>query len=132
MKELLDILNKAQQLRDEGKQFAIATVVKIGGSTYRRPGARMLISEDGSKWGTISGGCLEGEVAQRAIEVIETGKPVLVPFNLEEDDIVLGFGTGCNGIVHVLIQPHQEKAKSGIINFIITLCCCENIRLHGG
>ena len=123
MKELLDILNQAQELRDEGKQFAIATVVKIGGSTYRRPGARMLISEDGSKWGTISGGCLEGEVAQRAMDVIETGKPVLVPFDLEEDDIVLGFGTGCNGIVHVLIQPHLENTKPSLLealNFCIS------------
>lgn len=65
----------------------------------------MLITEQGDHWGTISGGCLEGEVAQQSLAVIDNQEPCLLPFNLEEDDIVLGFGTGCNGIVHVLIQP---------------------------
>ena len=105
MKELLNILDKAKKLDLSGAPFALATVVKIGGSTYRRPGARMLIDDTGQRWGAISGGCLEGEVAQRAIQTLETGAPQLAPFNLQDDDIVLGFGTGCNGVVHVLIQP---------------------------
>ena len=105
MKELRNILEEAQRLSDRGEDFAIATVVKIGGSTYRRPGARMLVRNDGTHIGTISGGCLEGEVAMQALHVIESRQAQLVPFDLDEDDIVLGFGSGCNGIVHVLIQP---------------------------
>ena len=113
MKELLSILDRTTELHKNNQRYALATVVKIGGSTYRRPGARMLITEAGEHWGTISGGCLEGEVAQQALAVIESQEPCLLPFNLEEDDIVLGFGTGCNGIVHVLIQPvTPEKAQS--------------------
>lgn len=116
MKELLNILQIAQKRAAAGEKFAIATVVKIGGSTYRRPGARMLVSSDGARWGTISGGCLEGEVAQQALEVIESGRPQLLPFDLEEDDIVLGFGTGCNGVVHVLIQPVDPSNSPSIVD----------------
>ncbi|MEM8485178.1 MAG: XdhC family protein [Bacteroidota bacterium] len=116
MRELLQILHKAGQLADAGQKFALATVVKIGGSTYRRPGARMLISASGERWGALSGGCLEGEVAQQALEVMASGHPRLIPFNLAEDDIVLGFGTGCNGVVHVLIQPLEPAATNTVID----------------
>lgn len=105
MKELIQILDQARQLSEANRSFALATVVRIGGSTYRRPGARMLVADDGQRWGALSGGCLEGEVALRAMDVIESGKPQLIPFDLADDDIVLGFGTGCDGVVHVLIQP---------------------------
>ncbi|MFK7846581.1 MAG: XdhC family protein [Rhodothermales bacterium] len=115
MRELLQILQQAKKLSDADRSFALATVVKIGGSTYRRPGARMLVSDEGERWGALSGGCLEGEVAQQALEVIATGKPQLIPFDLAEDDIVLGFGTGCNGIVHVLIQPLRPHQQSSVV-----------------
>ncbi len=116
MRELLQILHQARNLTEANRDFALATVVKIGGSTYRRPGARMLIADDGERWGALSGGCLEGEVAQQAMHVIETGQPQLIPFNLAEDDIVLGFGTGCDGIVHVLIQPLLSKTSPSVID----------------
>ncbi|MDZ4701172.1 MAG: XdhC family protein [Rhodothermales bacterium] len=105
MYEIRQILHHAGRLRAEGQGFALATVVRIGGSTYRRPGARLLIDPKGATWGTISGGCLEGEVAERALEQMKSGLAEVHPFTLGEDDIVLGFGTGCNGIVHVLIEP---------------------------
>ena len=105
MKQLRQSLTVARTLRKEQRPFAVATVVRIGGSTYRRPGARMLVDESGGRWGTISGGCLEGEVAQQALQVIADGESRVIPFELGEDDIVLGFGTGCNGTVHVLIEP---------------------------
>ncbi len=105
MKELLHLLTEAERLRRAQQRFALATVVKINGSTYRRPGARMLIDPDGATCGTISGGCLEQEVAQQALDVIESGQAQVLPFDLTDDDLILGFGTGCNGIVHVLIEP---------------------------
>ena len=105
MKELLHLLTEADRLRRAQQPFALATVVKINGSTYRRPGARMLIDPDGATCGTISGGCLEQEVARQALAVIETGRAQVLPFDLTDDDLILGFGTGCNGIVHVLIEP---------------------------
>lgn len=128
MKELLNILEQAQILNSSREPYALATVVKIGGSTYRRPGARMLIADAGKRWGAISGGCLEGEVAQRAILTLENGVPQLVPFNLQDDDIVLGFGTGCNGIVHVLIQPVLPDTEHSPID---ALQYCMTQRQHG-
>ncbi len=110
MYEIRQILHHAGRLRAEGQGVALATVVRIGGSTYRRPGARLLIDPNGATWGTISGGCLEGEVAERALEQMKSGVAEVHPFTLGEDDIVLGFGTGCNGIVHVLIEPFAPGA----------------------
>lgn len=118
MRELLDILARARLLRERGEPFALATVVKIGGSTYRRPGARMLVDKDGKTSGTISGGCLEGEVAGQALDVIAQGAPRLLPFELGEDDLVLGFGTGCDGIVHLLIEPVPAGAEESVLDLL--------------
>jgi xanthine/CO dehydrogenase XdhC/CoxF family maturation factor len=105
MKELADMLTEAYRLRDADRPFALATVVKINGSSYRRPGARMLITPDAETHGTISGGCLEQEVAQHALSLMESGIPEVHVFDLSDDDLILGFGIGCDGTVHVLIEP---------------------------
>ena len=76
MKELADILVAFDALCAEGKPAALATVIAVEGSAYRRPGARMLVAEDGRTWGGVSGGCLEQDVARRARGVIDTGKAV--------------------------------------------------------
>lgn len=80
-----------------GEAFALATLVRARGSSYRRPGARMLIAADGKFIGTLSGGCLEEEVAARAQEVIATGVPVELHF-----DTRLRYG--CNGAIDVLLE----------------------------
>lgn len=105
MKEQAAILAEARRLQHAGASFALATVVKINGSAYRRPGARMLVAPGGTTVGTISGGCLEQEVAQQALQVIETSTPRVEAFDLGDDDLLLGFGIGCDGVVHVLIEP---------------------------
>lgn len=105
MKELADMLTEARRLRGAGRPFALATVVKINGSSYRRPGARMLITPAGKTHGTISGGCLEEEVAQQALPLLDGGSPEIHAFDLSDDDLILGFGIGCDGTVHVLIEP---------------------------
>lgn len=128
MKELLEILDMARRMRTDGETFAVATVVKIGGSTYRRPGARMLVDTEGTTWGTISGGCLEGEVAQQAMAVLQDGAPRLLPFELGEDDLVLGFGTGCDGVVHVLIEAVGAGSSDAVTNLIDT---CIQARRRG-
>ncbi len=112
MKELLHLLTEADRLRQAQQAFALATVVKINGSTYRRPGARMLVAPDGATHGAISGGCLEQEVAQQALQVIDRGVAQVLPFDLTDDDLILGFGTGCNGIVHVLIEPIPAPGRA--------------------
>ncbi len=100
MKELTDILRTWAAHR--GKPLALATLVRSHGSSYRRPGARMLICADGLTVGSLSGGCLEEEVAARAREVIRSGTPELLKF-----DTRLRFG--CNGTIEVFVERVEER-----------------------
>ncbi len=79
MKDIYDILREVKLRSDE--TFALATLVRAQGSSYRRPGARMLICEDGLTIGSLSGGCLEEEVALRAREVLQTGESMMMSFD---------------------------------------------------
>lgn len=106
MKEIRDIVKAFAQYQQEGKQTALATVVHVEGSAYRRPGARMLVSEDGQLTGAISGGCLEGDALRKARLAMAQGQPTLVKYDtMDDDDAKLGVGLGCNGIIHILIEP---------------------------
>ena len=106
MKEIIDIINAFDKARDEGKNTALATVVHVEGSSYRKEGARMLITEDGELTGAISGGCLEGDALRKALFVMQEKKAKLVIYDTsDEDDIEVGYQLGCNGIIHVLIEP---------------------------
>ncbi|MEP6975291.1 MAG: XdhC family protein [Spartobacteria bacterium] len=95
MKEISNILKTFERRR--GEPLALATLVRAHGSSYRRPGARMLITADGQTVGALSGGCLEEEVALPAREVFATGEPLLLNF-----DTRLRYG--CNGAIEVLIE----------------------------
>jgi xanthine/CO dehydrogenase XdhC/CoxF family maturation factor len=90
-----------------GERCALATVVSVEGSSYRRPGARMLVCEGGASTGTISAGCLESDVIEHAKRVIRTGKAVLVEYDTAStsDEMAWGLGLGCNGVVRVLVEP---------------------------
>ena len=106
MKEIMDIISAFDKAQTEGKQTALATVVHVEGSSYRREGARMLISEDGELTGAISGGCLEGDALRKALFVMQEKKAKLVVYDTSnEDDVEVGFQLGCNGIIQVLIEP---------------------------
>jgi xanthine dehydrogenase accessory factor len=85
---------------------ALATVVATAGSTYRKPGARMLIMADGSYLGLLSGGCLEADLLMHAREVIESGATRAVEYDMRgPDDILFGIGAGCEGAMRVLLEP---------------------------
>lgn len=127
MNELATILALAQQTNPE--PLALATVVNVSGSAYRRPGARMLISSSGSTAGMISGGCLEGDVKERAMRVIETGHSLLVTYDsTSSEDIIFGLGLGCNGIVQVMIEPLSRDDADGLLAF---LTACHRERKSG-
>jgi xanthine/CO dehydrogenase XdhC/CoxF family maturation factor len=112
MQNLYTILKEAKKLKKHGVEFAIATVVKTSGSTYRRPGARMLITKNGRMIGSISGGCLEEDIKMKAKGVIKQGIPVLAEYDTSSyDDVILGSGLGCGGIVHVLIEKFSKNEK---------------------
>jgi xanthine dehydrogenase accessory factor len=106
MKEINEIIKAFDQAQKENKKTALATVVHVDGSSYRRPGARMLITEDGELTGAISGGCLEGDALRRSLLAIMEQQAKLVTYDTnDEDDAKLGLGLGCNGIIQVLIEP---------------------------
>lgn len=106
MKELHQIIQAYQKCISRNQQAALATVVKVDGSAYRRPGARMLVTEDGELTGAISGGCLEGDALRKAQSVIFQQKSMVVTYDTtDEDDQKFGIGLGCNGIIQVLIEP---------------------------
>ncbi len=113
MRELREIL--AEWERRRGEPLALATVVRTRGSAYRRPGARMLIAGDGSTVGSVSGGCLETDVAERGLAVRAGGEPVVLTFDTTDpSDVLFGTGTGCRGIVDLLIErvPAGDRAAA--------------------
>jgi xanthine/CO dehydrogenase XdhC/CoxF family maturation factor len=87
--------------------LALATLVQVDGSSYRQPGARMLVDAEGRVLaGAISGGCLEGDVAARAAEVCATGRGARLMYDLRADlEAIWGFGAACDGIAHLLLEP---------------------------
>ena len=89
-----------------GSPSVLATVVATAGSTYRKPGARMLIMSDGSYFGLLSGGCLEADLAIHARQVLDSGTPRAVEYDMREpDDILFGIGAGCEGAMRVMLEP---------------------------
>src|SRR5579862_9733372 len=104
-KETADIVARLAALTGDHRRAALATVVRVDGSAYRRPGAKLLIIETGETLGSVSGGCLEADVHEVARGVIETGCPVLRHYDYAEEDIVAGLGLGCNGSVDIFVQP---------------------------
>jgi len=115
MKEIRDIIKAYDAAVISGKQSVLATVVKVEGSSYRREGARMLITDDGRLTGAISGGCLEGDALRKALLVIQSGLPALVTYDTtDDDDAKLGLGLGCNGIIHILIEPINPSVINAI------------------
>ncbi|HZZ20672.1 MAG TPA: XdhC/CoxI family protein [Opitutaceae bacterium] len=113
MKELGSILENLNGL--PGETAVLATLVRIEGSSYRRPGARMLLMNGRTRIGSISGGCLEEDIAERARRVMEGGTAELAIYDTtNENDLVWGVGTGCRGIVHVLIEPIGAKRPAWV------------------
>ena len=106
MSELSDVLDAIDDLAAHGEPMALATIVATSGSTYRRAGARLLIPTRGEPIGNISGGCLEGDAARIGREVMASGVPRTVAFDLTaDDDAVWGYGLGCNGSIELFVEP---------------------------
>jgi len=106
MKELHDILAFYESLKRTGKPCALTSIMKVQGSTYRRPGARMLVTGEGKTIGTISGGCLESDVAEKCKKVLATNQPQTAVYDMTaEDDAAWGLNQGCNGVIHLLLEP---------------------------
>jgi xanthine dehydrogenase accessory factor len=110
--EAAEVLEAISSWQGRGRKVALATIVRVRGSTYRRPGARLLVADDGSMVGNLSGGCLEGEVQGLARDVMDSGRPQLALYDLTADDeVVWGWGLGCNGAIEVFIEPAAKAAE---------------------
>src|ERR1700709_456795 len=124
MKEIKDIISSFNEATRLGKQTALVTVVHVDGSSYRRPGARMLITEDGQLTGAISGGCLEGDALRKALLAINQQQNKLVTYDTtDEDDAKFGVQLGCNGIVHILFEPIHADVINHPIALLQNLLC---------
>ena len=100
------IVGRVAELAAAGRRAAMATVVQIDGSAYRRPGAKLLVEESGATRGGVSGGCLEADVREIGMTVMRDGVPRLRHYETGDDDsTVWGFGLGCNGAVDIFVQP---------------------------
>lgn len=120
MNELQAIVDAYADARARGERAALATIVSVEGSAYRRPGARMLMTAGGHTTGTISGGCLERDVLERAAQVLESRAALIVEYDTRgNEDIVWGLGLGCNGVVRVLLESlHEGSAGERALKFI--------------
>lgn len=109
-KEIYQIIEKLNTL-DANEKAILATVVDVVGSGYRRPGARMLIDQNGFGIGTVSGGCLEADVLERAKKVLQTNEPTVITYDTSKDEnSVFGLGMGCRGIVRILLEPIEKES----------------------
>ena len=105
-RETTEIVDRILALAAAGRHAALATVIRIEGSSYRRPGAKFLIEDDRRTLGGVSGGCLEADVREIALGVLQTGVPKLLHYDTGADDsTVWGLGLGCNGSVDIFVQP---------------------------
>lgn len=91
--------------RKQGQSLVLATVVDTGGSTYSKTGEQMLLDAEGFFCGMLSGGCLEGDLLERAKVVISENSPQTATYDLSPDDDLWGLGVGCEGSMHVYLQP---------------------------
>jgi xanthine dehydrogenase accessory factor len=102
------IVSQIEKLEKQGQACALATVIQIDGSTYRRPGAKLLIGADGTLMGNVSGGCLENDVREIALQLLRENKARRVHYDTSgPEDTVWGFGLGCNGKIDLDVRPCQ-------------------------
>jgi xanthine dehydrogenase accessory factor len=93
------------------RPLALITVLSTEGSTYSKAGSQMLVDDEGDFQGMLSGGCLEGDLAERSKNVIAGGVAEVITYDLRADDDVFGLGVGCEGALRILIQPLSAEAK---------------------
>jgi xanthine/CO dehydrogenase XdhC/CoxF family maturation factor len=100
---MLDVLREAERWRDEGERVAIATVVATRRSAPRPVGAKLAVSDKGRVYGSVSGGCVEADVAENAQAVLAGGEPLLLSYGIS-DETAFGVGLPCGGEIDVFVE----------------------------
>lgn len=122
MKEIKAIINAYRSIDFSTAKAALATVARVEGSSYRRSGARMLVLDNGTFLGGISGGCLEGDALRRAQKAIVQDKPSVITYDTTQDDgAQIGVGLGCNGIIDVLFTPLHKEDNNNPVELLSAL-----------
>ncbi|GLX23736.1 MULTISPECIES: XdhC family protein [Streptomyces] len=101
---MLDIAEELNRWVEQGRDFAVATVVAVGGSAPRQPGAALAVDGEGTAIGSVSGGCVEGAVYELCRQAIEDGETVQERFGYSDDD-AFAVGLTCGGIIDILVTP---------------------------
>lgn len=115
------VFAEMKRLGAERKPSALATIVRLEGSSYRQPGAKLLIREDGTLVGNVSGGCLENDVREIASKVMKDQQPKLAHYDTTNDDVVWGLGVGCGGKVDILVQSSGAQAVADTVDAVLKL-----------
>jgi xanthine/CO dehydrogenase XdhC/CoxF family maturation factor len=120
---LAPLLALFERERSAGRALVLGIVLETAGSTYRKPGALMLIASDGDYAGLLSGGCLEGDLREHASKVRESGEPKVVSYDLRgPDDLLWGLGVGCEGAMNILlIRVSEANGWQPISHFLDSL-----------
>ncbi|MFI7383837.1 XdhC family protein [Streptomyces sp. NPDC049813] len=113
---MLDIAEELDRWVGQGRDFAVATVVAVGGSAPRQPGAALAVDSEGTAIGSVSGGCVEGAVYELCREALESGEPVLERFGYSDDD-AFAVGLTCGGVIDILVTPVRaaDEALRGVL-----------------
>lgn len=126
MHELQAITDAFEKSQQQGATTFLATIVNTFGSTYRQKGAKMLITEIGEMVGTLSGGCVENDIWQYTKQI--QSKPLLINYDAtSEEDLVWGFGLGCNGAVQILLEKLDSLNNLSPLNLIAQ--CLKNKKI---
>ena len=102
------VLAQAVEWLDAGRRVALATVTNTWGSAPRRAGSHMVVADDGSFSGSVSGGCIEGAVIDTALDVIESGVPRTLEFGVT-NEMAWEVGLACGGRVHLFVEPVARR-----------------------
>lgn len=106
---MLDLADELHRWAEEGRDFAVATVVSVGGSAPRGPGAALAVDSHGTVIGSVSGGCVEGAVYDLCVEALQDGRTVLERFGYSDED-AFAVGLTCGGVIEVLVTPVRADA----------------------
>lgn len=118
--ETARVFGEMAALLAAGRGCALATLVRLEGSSYRRPGAKLLIRDDGSLVGNVSGGCLEADLRERALALIRNGGTEQVHYDTGGDEnVVWGLGLGCNGKIDIFVQACPPGGQADLVDQVV-------------